>query len=155
VQAKTAVIVGLSTFFGVIFAVNGFMIVSAFTGSDGLVADHDYDKALHYNDVVQQQKRQSRLGWQVGLDPPGRLGDGVGVRVTGKDGRPLRGATVAVAFERPTAMGLDTAVTLAEAVPGRYVGPVTLMRSGNWDAIIRIVHGQDRYVTRRRIRVAG
>ncbi|MBC7545135.1 MAG: FixH family protein [Candidatus Sericytochromatia bacterium] len=154
-QAKTAVIVSLSAFFGVIFAVNGFMMYNAFTSHDGLVTDHEYAQALHYNDVIQQQKRQARLGWQVTLDAPKRIGDGVSVAVTGSDGVAVSGAQVAVAFERPTEMGLDAAATMVESAAGTYAGPVTLKKAGHWDAVIRIDRGTDRYVTRRRIRVAG
>jgi nitrogen fixation protein FixH len=154
-QTKSVVIISLAAFFGVIFAVNGTFIALSLTGQDGLVVDHEYAKALHYDDVVQQQKRQAKLGWQVALTPPAAPAAPVALDLRDGAGQPLAGASVTIAFQRPTAVGMDQDVPLRETGKGRYVGSPKLASAGQWDAVIEIRHGQDRFQRRQRIRVGG
>jgi nitrogen fixation protein FixH len=152
-QTKTIVIASLATFFGVVFAVNGAYIALSLSGQDGLVVDHEYNKALHYDDVVQQQKRQAQLGWQVSLTPPAQPAAPVTLDLKDRSGQALTGASVQVAFQRPTAIGMDQDVPLVEDGHGHYVGQVRLAQAGQWDAVIEIRHGQERYARRQRIQV--
>lgn len=154
-QTKTIVALSLAGFFGVIFAVNGTYIALSLSGQDGLVVDHEYTKALHYDDVVQQQKRQAKLGWQVALTPPAAPAAPVTLDLRDKAGQPLSGASVTVAFQRPTAVGMDQDVPLLEAAKGRYVGTPKLASAGQWDAVIAVRHGQEFYKRRQRILVGG
>jgi nitrogen fixation protein FixH len=154
-QTKTIVIASLAAFFGVIFAVDGAMIALSLGGQDGLVVDHEYTKSLHYDDVVQQQKRQAKLGWQVALTPPGKPAAPVTLEVADKAGNPLSGASVTVHFQRPTAVGMDQEVPLLEQGRGLYAGQTTLASAGQWDAVIQVRHGSERYLRRQRITVGG
>ena len=51
------------TFFGAIFAMNGAMIYSAISTYSGIVSNEPYRKGLHYNDRIDADARQTRLGW--------------------------------------------------------------------------------------------
>lgn len=152
-QTKTIVILSLAAFFGVVFAVNGTYIALSLSGQDGLVVDHEYAKALHYDDVVQQQKRQAKLGWRVDLRVPANPTATVGLDLHDKAGQPLTGAMATIAFQRPTAVGMDQDVALVEAGAGHYQGKTHLARAGQWDAVIDVRHGQDLYRRRQRIHV--
>jgi nitrogen fixation protein FixH len=154
-QTKTIVIISLATFFGVVASVNGAYIALSLSGQDGLVVDHEYNKALHYNDVVQQQKRQAQVGWQVTLTPPATPAAPVTLLVADKTGKPLSGASAKIAFQRPTAVGMDQDAPLVESGQGRYVGEVKLASAGQWDAVIDVRHGTERYQRRQRIHVGG
>ena len=58
----------LLAFFGVIFAVNGFFLVSALRTHTGVVAVEPYRKGLAYNTRIAADARQSDLGWKEHLD---------------------------------------------------------------------------------------
>jgi nitrogen fixation protein FixH len=154
-KSSTYVMVSLAGFFGVIFAVNGAFITLSLTGQDGLVKDHGYDKSLHYDDVIQQQKRQAKVGWQVTLKPPQTPAAPVALSLVDKAGKPLTGASVKVDFQRPTAVGMDQEVPLVDQGQGHYTGKATLASAGQWDAVIQVRHGDEQYLRRQRIRVGG
>lgn len=154
-QTKTIVIAGLSLFFGTVIAVNATMIVLSMRTADGLVVDHEYSKALHYDDVIQQRKRQATYGWRVTLKAPGdRIGP-VTVEARDADDRPLDGATVAVTFLRPTQDGLDQSISLQETDAGRYGADVNLPLIGMWDAQVTIRQGERLFQQTERVWVGG
>ena len=55
-------------FFGVVFVVNGVMIYSALSTHTGLVANEPYRKGLHYNERIEADERQARLGWSDSIE---------------------------------------------------------------------------------------
>jgi nitrogen fixation protein FixH len=76
-------------FFAVVFAVNGYMLVSALRTHSGVVSVEPYRKGLAYNDRIADGERQTAMGWSdtASLYPTGH----VVVRMTAKDGTPLIG----------------------------------------------------------------
>ncbi len=128
------VLFGLLAFFGVVFAVDGFMIYLGASGQDGLVEKNYYQKGLHYNDVVQIKKRQAEMGWTFALAHPDKAGSG-SLEFTLKDaqGQPLAGKRIDVSLRRPAQEGYDQNLTLREVAPGTYRAEVTLPLQGLWD----------------------
>ncbi|MEQ1705902.1 MAG: FixH family protein, partial [Rickettsiales bacterium] len=50
-------------FFGFIAAVNAVMVTLAIRTHSGVVTEHPYEKGLAYNQVVEAEKNQQKLGW--------------------------------------------------------------------------------------------
>lgn len=117
-------------FFAAVFVVNGGMIYSALTTHTGLVANEPYRKGLHYNERIEADARQARLGWSDTIEI-GRDGS-VGVVLADAGGRPVSGLRVAAVLGRPSTNRLDVRLTLAEAAPGRYEAQTAPIAEGAW-----------------------
>jgi nitrogen fixation protein FixH len=128
-------------------AVNGVMIYLAIESSTGVVAERPYEDGLRFNDTLVAAAEQSSLGWTVS---PGFEGGVLSVRVTGADGRPLLGARVVAAFQRPLDESLAATIPL-EPRDGAYAAVVDLPLPGAWDVTIRIEHAEGTYRLVRRL----
>lgn len=115
-----------------------------------------YRKAVHYDDVMAQERTNQRLGWQLTaqVDPiirtrPAR------VTVTARDahGAPLTGARLAV-MARFNARANDTLTTgLREESPGRYAGTLPMVFPGAWELRLEAVRDSARYLATTRVTV--
>lgn len=101
-----------------------------------------YERAVRYDDALDEASRSAALGWRVvlALAPDG-------MRVTGHDraGRALVGVNVRVSAV-PRAAGLPEIDTvLGELGHGDYRAPVTVAR-GWYDANVVVERGAERFV---------
>ena len=132
------------TSFAIIFAVNGFFIYTAVSGFDGLVEDNYYEKGLHYNDALQQEKR---LGWKIELsftdDLKTAAPNKAKVVIFDPKGEPVSGVRVGIALSRPATSKFDSKF---ELVPSgcAYHGSVSIPVSGLWDMKVTAEKGTDR-----------
>jgi len=101
------VLYGLLGFFGTVIAVNGAFVYFALESWPGLSATDAYRRGLAYNDTLAQANAQARLGWRSTL-AAARTNDGaqrVEIHMGTRDGAPLSGLTVRIAFGRPVGNG--------------------------------------------------
>ena len=131
----------LLAFFGVIFAVNGFMIYKSQTSWTGLLPGNGYEASRKYNREAAQARAILARGWRTRLLVPkdGRiiieLKDGKGAPVTGltANGRALR------------AIGVkgDRDLSFRETGIGKYELQGAGLAPGGWRLDVRFSRGGD------------
>lgn len=129
--------------------VSGGKVSSHFPGT----VSHDYhEKEDQYNEYLERFNKQSLLGWKVRkgwLTPPAVKKPSLfRVEVSDKDTKPLTGATVTGAFMRPANSKLDQKFNLQQVEPGIYQASIELTKPGNWNLVLIIVKGNDKYEIR-------
>ena len=138
--------------------VAGNLMVMRIASSDPAFAVEPdyYRKAVHYDDVMAQQRTNQRLGWQLTaqVDPIVRTRP-TQVTITAREAsmQPLTGATMTVTA-RFNARANDTLTTvLREEAPGRYVGRLPMGRPGAWELRLDATRDSVRYRSTTRIMV--
>lgn len=124
-------------FFGVVFAVNGYMIFQALKHHPGVVTKHNYERGLAYDETLAQAEFQKKLGWTTSFSVSKDQTEMVYV-VRDADGTVLKGKEVSVKMVRPVRDGYDFDVKLEEAADGRYHSPFKAPLRGAWDAHITV-----------------
>lgn len=127
------VIVG---FFAVVFAMNAYLIFTAYKNFDGLADENYYQKGLFY-DAHRAEARN--IGWSFGLD----LGSELEVNkdipfvlsVLDKEGVPLKGAAIVATLRRLTTDKYDVAHVLTEGKAG-YSGVMRMPLAGKWEVFV-------------------
>ncbi len=124
------VLMMLLAFFGVIFAMNGFMMFSALSTYTGVVSVEPYRKGLAYNQRIADGERQDALGWHdhASLERSGL----VAVQMAASDGTPLVGLQLTAVLGRPATARGDMPLTFTEAAPGDYRAVVGPLAAGTW-----------------------
>ncbi|MCA1804404.1 MAG: FixH family protein [Xanthomonadaceae bacterium] len=142
-------------FFSVVFLVNATMLLlpesdrarQVTMAFPGTVARDFHKKEALYNEYLEQVRAQEARGWQVRqgwLEPPvAGQAKPFQVTVTARDGSPVIGARVWVAFLRPSDQRLDQRVELPEKDSGLYRANVELPSPGLWSTTLTIERGED------------
>jgi nitrogen fixation protein FixH len=134
----------------------GIHIVSVVTMV--VVATHDrsfaiepdfYQKGLHYDQTIQQQRENTRLGWSVKLEVSRPLSGtnmrNVACRLVDRDGKPLDGATVdLVAFAHVRASRRISCVLMSQDA-GHYVGTMAFADPGIWEFRLAVTRGKEAF----------
>ncbi|MFT4794528.1 MAG: nitrogen fixation protein FixH [Paracoccaceae bacterium] len=123
-------------FFGVVFAVNIYMMTQAIGGFPGLVEKHPYRASQRFD---RERNAQIAQGWRVGLEwRDARLE----AALTDRGGAPLRGLIVTADVGRPTTRQGERLVTLIPIPdrPGVYAADLALA-PGRWRAEMVAVDG--------------
>ncbi len=116
-------------FFGTIISVNLTMAMFAVGSWTGLVVKNSYVASQHFNDTLEDARRQKALGWSSALE----YRDGAAhLALADNAGRKLHGFKVTVRFSRPTHELDDRDVALAEGAHD-YEAPIDLA-PGVWNA---------------------
>jgi nitrogen fixation protein FixH len=121
-------------FFGVVFTVNGYLVVAALSTNSGVVAIEPYRKGLAYNSRITADERQTELGWQATVTVT-RSG-GATVALTNRDGRPVPHLLVHAMIGRPATELFDHQLAFTETAPGLYSAATTALDGGNWIASV-------------------
>ncbi len=120
----------LIAFFGIVFAVNGYMMYTAIDTFPGLATESTYEAGRRFPKDIAAAKAQAESGWTAELTAR-RNSDGKAyVSFSPKDasGAPVSGLAVTVHLFRPTTDDGEHTVTLKEGEIGVYrvtteVGP--------------------------------
>lgn len=118
----------------------GVLIAAAHTGGSHVLPQY-YDRAVHYDDRIDQEARNRALAWQIGAS----IERGV-MTVTARDraGAPLEGATVKIEGLERARDARQIGGELSPTRAGEYRG--TVGGHGWIDLTIAIDRGGDRYV---------
>lgn len=140
-------------FFGVVFLANGIMIALAFWSWTGLEVDSAYRHGLEYNRVLEAERAQAALGWEVDLDVAQIAGRRARLELDLANGHGsfITGAAVRAAFVRPTHDGHDVSVVVPRHAGGTYRTEVELPLAGQWDLRVRIDAGGKTYRLKERV----
>jgi nitrogen fixation protein FixH len=119
--------------FGVVFAVNGYMIYKAITTLSG-EQPHAYMEGLKFNETIAARAAQSDAGWTMKLDMGRGAGGDVQFIATLKDksGNAVRGAAMNGLIGRPTDDKHDKALVFSEERAGTYVAHLQELGPGKW-----------------------
>ncbi|MEM7024577.1 MAG: FixH family protein, partial [Pseudomonadota bacterium] len=119
-------------FFLVVLAVNGSMMVVAFSTWPGLETQNAYQRGLAYNDTLATARQQAELGWKVDFafrqDGPRRAT--LMLDLEDRHGSLIQDASVRVQLVRPTHEGDDRSLDLPHHTGGHYEVAVELPFDG-------------------------
>jgi len=143
-QKKSKIPYIFFVFFAVIFAVNFFYIYISQKTWRGLATDDAYQKGLHYNQILEAEKKQKELGWKMAISYR-NLGENKGVLeidLKDKNSQKISDAEIEVNFKRPTQEGKDFSQKL-KFRDGVFKADISFPLKGQWDFEIRAVRGED------------
>lgn len=121
----------------------GVVLIGASHHGGSRVLDGYYERAVHYDDAIDQAAADVKLGWHVGVAIEGGIAT---VTVSDATGRPLAGAHVQLAGVERKASARVLSGELVATRAGEYRAEVG---GAGWvDLAITIERGGDRYVRR-------
>jgi nitrogen fixation protein FixH len=123
------------SFFGVIFAMNFYMVRVAISSFSGVETESAYKAGLSFkNDVAAAQAQDSRH-WKVEASLP--HSDSRDIIVTARDaqGDTLTGLTPEIRLAHPTDKRRDVIIEVVELTPGQFKS-LTPAPQGLWDLVI-------------------
>lgn len=124
------VLAAFIVFFGIIFAVNGYMLARALATHSGVVAVEPYRKGLAYNERIRAGDRQAELGWRDEMQLVNA--ETLAVTITDRDGKPVSSLALSAVIGRPSTVISDRSVELSETNPGSYTANVAALQPGAW-----------------------
>jgi nitrogen fixation protein FixH len=131
------VLLCLVGFFGVVAAVNAFMMGAAISTFAGLDSDSPYQAGLAFEEEIAAARAQQALHWQVQAKVASMDGGETRVEISARDasGTPLSGLGATARFVHPTDRRLDRDLAVTQDAPGHFSG-ATGMAAGQWDVVI-------------------
>src|SRR5918995_3677328 len=125
-------------FFGVIFAMNFYMVRVALSSFSGVETESAYKAGLSFKNDVAAAHAQDARHWTVEASLQ-RGGDATRVIITARDAQaqPLLGLTPEVRLAHPTDKRRDIPVEFVEVTAGRFQN-LTPMPQGQWDLVIAL-----------------
>ena len=123
-------------FFGVIFAMNFYMVRVALSSFSDVETDSAYKAGLSFKNDVAAAHAQDALHWKVEANLQ-RMGNTTRVVITAQDteARAPSGLTAEVRLTHPTDKRRDVTVDFVEVTPGRFQSLMSLPQ-GQWDLVI-------------------
>ena len=147
--------IAVAAILGLTIALN--LWVARLAGSDPSFAIEPdyYQKALHWDDEMAQQRRNAALGWRLepALAPLDRAGARLTVRLTDRAGAPLPDATLTVEALAVARAAHTVRATLAPDAGG-YRAVLPLHTDGEWELRFEARRGDDRFTAVRRLLAA-
>jgi len=127
----------ISSFFGVIMAVNFVMAYYAIHTFSGMQTEKPYESGLAYNRAISEAKAQASRGWHVDIRMERATDGSIDMNVVLNDAasQPLENLSVKAALRSPIDSKRDHLLSLIGAGHGTYNG-VTSAEAGQWDVEI-------------------
>ncbi|MGI9522532.1 MAG: FixH family protein [Hyphomicrobiaceae bacterium] len=126
------VLIGVSIFFGIIFAVNGVFLFYALATHTGLISQQPYRKGLNYNKRIAAEERQKTAGWTDTLEIDTEHAE-LRLLMADRYGRPVSGLEIKGFIGRPSTEQHDVALDLVETGKhGTYTAGLQRLADGNW-----------------------
>lgn len=125
---RKVALIALSVF-TVVTSVNVYMMVAAIGGFPGLVTPNSYVASQSFD---ADRKAQIALGWSVSA---AARGGALEVRVTDREGAPVRGLDVSAILGRAASVSEDREIRLSETAGGYVSEPVG---AGRWRVAITV-----------------
>ena len=117
---------------------------------DGVVTERPYETGLAWD---ASQKERQRLGWKIDLQKKTftKGANELSLTIWGRDGAPLKNATVLVNISRPASRRYDRMYEARRQAGGRYGATIELPLFGHWDLRADIRQGTERMDHQERI----
>ena len=118
-----------------------------------VVEPNYYQKGLHFDDEMAQQRRNAALGWSIQPSVTALPGGGAELQAALKDaaGRPLDGATVRVVATHNLLADHPDSALLAGRGNGEYDARLSLPRAGMWELRFQVMRGAESFTADERI----
>ena len=125
-------------FFGLVFAMNAYMIRVALSSFSGVETESAYKAGLSFKNDVAAAQAQDARHWAVEATLQ-RGGDVTRITVTARDAqaRPIPGLVPQVRLAHPTDKRRDVPAEFVEVEPGRFQS-LTPLPQGRWDLVIEL-----------------
>lgn len=124
------VLMGLMTFFAIMFAVNGVFLFQSIQTFPGEETKKSYLQGLAFNETLAKRQAQAKLGWtaQVGTENSGERT--LIVRMLDKSGNPIEGLNLQAALRiGGTAQGFE-GIQLVSRSDGEYTATIPKALTG-------------------------
>jgi nitrogen fixation protein FixH len=147
------VLIWLVCFFGVIFAVNGWLVQAATSTFGGLDTPSSYKAGQMFEGEVARAERQQALHWHVdGKLRHDRAGEAVlDIAVRDANGQPVSGLAADATLQHPADSRHDHVIHLAKVGAGAFHGEA-YGHVGQWDLVVDFYRdGQRIYRSRSRV----
>ncbi|WP_246812418.1 FixH family protein [Microvirga sp.] len=122
-------------FFGIVFAMNFYMVRVALSSFSGVETESSYKAGLSFKNDIAAAQAQDARHWSV--EAALQRGDIPDVIITARDaqGQALSGLVAEVRLAHPTDKRRDLLVEFVELTPGQFKS-LTPMPRGPWDLVI-------------------
>lgn len=134
-KIETKAFLGVSTLLGLSVVANLTMLYFSIVSFDGLVETNYYSKGLNYQNEIDRQKNQEKLGWKSELHNTKNTFTVIARQI---NNTPIKEADVSLNFFRDTQEGYDQEIKLKEVGIGTYQGSVDLNLKGIWTVTTQI-----------------
>lgn len=124
-------------FFLVFISVDGIMATLAVKTQTGTVTEQAYETGLNYNKIIEDAKKQEKLGWSVPIAIDDQTGK-ISLTAQTKTGEKITGANVTATIFRPIQAGFDKDYTMAETTAGEYSVTPQYAKRGEWRVYITL-----------------
>ncbi len=131
------VLFALLAFFGAVFAVNGYFLYSALSTHTGVVANEPYRRGLKYNERIEADERQARLGWREAVSYDAAAST-LKLSLDDRAGSPVGRMTVSAKVGRAASAREDVTVKLEEVAGGRYQAQIPARGPGEHQVDIEV-----------------
>src|SRR5918997_4068211 len=127
-------------FFGVVFAMNFYMVRVALSSFSGVETESSYKAGLSFKNDIAAAQAQDARHWSI--EAAVQRGDNPGVIITARDaqGQALSGLVAEMRLAHPTDKRRDLLVEFVELTPGQFKS-LTPMPKGPWDLVIGLKRG--------------
>ncbi len=137
---------------GLYVVVNFVMFQVASQQTQDTVETDYYKKAVAWDQTMEQQRENLRLGWQVRMQPALTVAQGrdavvVKAAITDAGGNALDGAVVEVEAFANALSSARTTVRLTPAEKGIYTATLPLTIRGLWEFRFAVTRGTDRFTS--------
>jgi nitrogen fixation protein FixH len=122
-------------FFGIVFAMNFYMVRVAVSSFSGVETESSYKAGLSFKNDIAAAHAQDARHWSV--EATLQRGDNSGMIITARDaqGQALAGLIAEVRLAHPTDKRRDVVLAFVELTPGQFKN-LTPMPEGQWDLVI-------------------
>ncbi len=136
------VLIYLLTFFGIIFAMNFFMIRVAISSFSGVETESAYKAGLSFKNDVAAAHAQDALHWNVEANL--QRGETPHIVITARDAKAqsINGLTPEIRLAHPTDKRRDVPVEFVETTAGQFQS-LTPIPEGRWDLVIGLKRGDE------------
>ena len=143
----------LVLFFGGLIALYAYLFHVADDPRALVVEPNYYQKGLHYDDEMAQQRENTALGWRIAptVTPAGGGNAELSVALTDASGRRLDGATVSVVAMHNLLADHPDSATLADRGGGVYAAMLAMPRAGMWELKFDVTRAGARFTEDERI----
>lgn len=139
-------------FVGLALLLGDFVSIAIRT-DPGVVTEDAYKKGLAYNQVIEQQQQQDKLGWhgEVTVKKDAQPDAAISFKLVDKSQKPVENAQVRVTFIRPTQQKHDVIIDLKSTSAGLYEGKAAFPFPGLWEAHVAVQRDKDSFQMTKRM----
>lgn len=124
------VLIILLSFFGVVLVANVIFVYVATSTFNKRESAGAYERGLHYNKLIEEEKAQNALGWTYKVAVPDNKT--ISVTFTDKNAAPVTGLKVRGEVGRKATDHFTQDIVLTETQPGIYSTNVKELGQGTW-----------------------